>query len=143
MHKALVIRNKIFDLLKATQFTLPVAEITKGASLSNEFPSISVSLGTDEPLNKSSAFIDWDLVVYTDIYLSSTDDDLDAITQSIRLDIHKSLLTDNTLGLGFVIELDPLGQQQPKHSDDSDMYTSVTRLAWSIKYRTAVADPSL
>ncbi len=143
MHKSIVIRNAIVSLLGSLETSGVVKEITKGARLTNDHPSISVLIGSDDVANKNSAFINWELTVYTDIYISSSDEDVDALTQDVRKEVHKLIMADYTLGLAFVTEVDPLGQQDPKHSDESDLYTSVTRVAWLVRYRTNVADPSL
>lgn len=143
MHKSIVIRDKVASLLEPLETSGIVREITKGARNANNYPSISVLIGSDDVANKNSAFINWELTVYTDIFIASKDEDVDALTQGVRKEIHKALLADYTLGLDFVTEVDPLGQQEPKHSDDSDVYTSVTRVAWLVRYRTSVADPSL
>ncbi len=143
MHKAIVVRDRVVSLLEPLETSGNVREITKGARNANNYPSISVLIGSDDVANKNSAFINWELTVYTDIFIASKDEDVDALTQGVRKEIHKALLADYTLGLDFVTEVDPLGQQDPKHSDDSDVYTSVTRVAWVVRYRTSVADPSL
>lgn len=143
MHKAIVVRDRVVSLLEPLETSGNVREITKGARHANDYPSISVLIGPDDVANKNSAFINWELTVYTDIFIASKDEDVDALTQDVRKEIHKVLLADYTLGLDFVTETDPLGQQDPKHSDDSDVYTSVTRVAWLVRYRTSVADPSL
>lgn len=143
MHKALSIRNAIIAKLESLVSNSVVKEVTTGALNRREYPSISVSLGPDDRLTKSSAFIDWDLNIYVDVYIASTDADVDTPTQQIRTEVHKALMADTTLGLGFVVEVEPLGQQEPQHSDASDLYTSVTRLPWSVRYRSNVADPSL
>ena len=143
MHKAIVVRDKVASLLEPLETSGTVREITKGARHANDYPSISVLIGPDDVADKNSAFINWELTVYTDIFIASKDEDVDALTQGVRKEIHKALLADYTLGLDFVTEVDPLGQQDPKHSDDSDVYTSVTRVAWLVRYRTSVADPSL
>ena len=143
MHKSIVIRDRVASLLEPLETNATVREITKGARNANNYPSISVLIGSDDVANKNSAFINWELTVYTDIFIASKDEDVDALTQGVRKEIHKALLADYTLGLDFVTEVDPLGQQDPKHSDDSDVYTSFTRVAWLVRYRTSVADPSL
>ena len=143
MHKAIVVRNAIVSLLGSLETSGVVKEITKGARLTNDHPSISVLIGSDDVANKNSAFINWELTVYTDITISSTDEDVDALAQNVRKEIHKALMSDYTLGLDFVTEIDPIGQQEPKRSDDSDLYNSVTSVAWLVRYRTSVADPSL
>lgn len=143
MHKTIVIRNAIISSLEPLEISGTVREITRGARNANNYPSISVLIGSDDVANKNSAFINWELTVYTDIFIASKDEDVDALAQGVRKEIHKALLADYTLGLDFVTEVDPLGQQDPKHSDDSDVYTSVTRVAWLVRYRTSVADPSL
>lgn len=143
MHKAIVVRDRVVSLLEPLETSGNVREITKGARHANDYPSISVLIGPDDVANKNSAFINWELTVYTDIFIASKDEDVDALTQDVRKEIHKVLLADYTLGLDFVTEIDPLGQQDPKHSDESDVYTSVTRVAWVVRYRTSVADPSL
>lgn len=143
MHKAIVIRDRVASLLESLETSGIVREVTKGARHANDYPSISVLIGSDDVANKNSAFINWELTVYTDIFIGSKDEDVDALTQDVRKEVHKSIMADYTLGLDFVTEVDPLGQQDPKHSDESDVYTSVTRVAWVVRYRTSVADPSL
>ena len=143
MHKTIVIRNAIISSLEPLVADDTVKEITTGARHSHDYPSISVLIGPDDVANKNSAFINWELTVYTDITISSTDEDVDALAQNVRKEIHKALMADYTLGLDFVTEVDPIGQQEPKRSDDSDFYSSVTSVAWLVRYRTSVADPSL
>jgi hypothetical protein len=142
MHKALEIRNAVFAKLQALEGTVQVKKVTKGAQPANDYPSVSVLLGDDTPATKDSTFTNWDLTVYTDVFIRSTSEDVDAQMLDIRNAIELQLLSDPSQGLGFVFQTDALGQQDPERSDASDQYTSATRLAWHIKYRAPTV-PSL
>lgn len=142
MHKALQIRDAVFAKVSALQVAGQLQSVKKGAQPSHDFPSVSVLIGDDTPSFRDSMFTNWDLTIYTDVFIRSTNEDVDAEFMEIRESLERELLSDVSQGLDFVMTTDSLGQQDPERSDASDQYTSATRLSWHVKYR-ATTVPSL
>lgn len=142
MHRAQAIRDAVVTKLQPLIALGVVSQVYFGAEQADELPAIGVMLGDDTRQNRNSAFIDWQLTVFTDILVGGTDADVDAIMLATRLNIHKAIMADTTLGLPYVIDVNPIGQQEPERSNEGDRYTSATRVSWQVTYRSSLTDPS-
>lgn len=145
MHKAETIRDEIYNLLLPLVTGGKVVEVTKNNTAeSDKLPIVRVVLGEDVPSDTSTPnFIDWDLIIYTDYVVRSTNEDLDSITLGIREAVYTAIMQTQQLGLSFVIDVMPGGMQDPDTSSDSDQFSSLTRESWIVKYRTNRANPSV
>lgn len=108
-----------------------------------DYPVLVIRMGPDTPRGDSINFITSDFTVHTDIYVNSTDSDLDKLTLDIRAEVHKALMADKTQGLDFVIDTKHSLQQEPDYTGEGDDYAGATRLSWEVTYRYTYNDPSL
>lgn len=144
MHKALEIRNAVYTNVSALVSAGHVAEVLKNnISDPDNYPSVSVVIGTDVPEVKTNAFTDWQLTLFTDIKIQASDSDVDADMLNIREEIHKALMADYTQGLNFVLDVEPGDQYEPELNSEGDSYTCYTRVAWMVKYRVNTNNPGL
>jgi hypothetical protein len=144
VHKAQLIINEIYTRLLTLVDSKVVLEVMKNrADVPDDVPAIAVRMGSDEPDNQNASFIDSSLIVNTDIYVITTEQELDEKTLAIRLEIHKKLMADYNLGLGFVTQITPLGQSEPDYNGEGEQYAGATRLSWRVSYRSNILDPSL
>jgi hypothetical protein len=144
VHKAQLIINEIYTRLLTLVDSKVVLEVMKNrADVPDDVPAIAVRMGSDEPDNQNASFIDSSLIVNTDIYVITTEQELDEKTLAIRLETHKKLMADYNLGLSFVTQITPLGQSEPDYNGDGEQYAGATRLSWRVSYRSNILDPSL
>jgi hypothetical protein len=144
VHKAQIIINEINSRLATLIPMGVVSEVMKNRTdIPDQLPAIAVRMGTDEPTNQNASFLDSNLIIYTDIYVITSAQDLDEKTLLIRLELHKKLMVDYNLGLSFVTEINPLGQSQPDYNGDGELYAGATRISWQISYRSSLLDPSI
>jgi hypothetical protein len=144
VHKAQLIINEINTRLNVLIPAGVVLEVMKNRTdVPDELPAVAVRMGPDEPENQNATFIDSSLIIYTDIYVITTAQDLDEKTLAIRLEVHKKLMVDYNLGLGFVTQITPLGQSEPDYNGEGEQYAGATRLSWRVSYRSNVVDPSI
>jgi hypothetical protein len=106
------------------------------------YPALSVSMGPDEPMIQQTSHMDQSLTINIDIIVTSNNVDLDRESLKVRLAAHKAIMEDQTLGLPFVINTNFSGQSEPSYKGDADTYAAITRLSWSVLYRTSIKDPS-
>lgn len=145
MHKAQLILDAVYTKLNALVTDSTIKTLNKNSALkmdSSQHPLVVIRMGDDDPVSRGAQHIDSDLSVHTDIYVSTTSDDLDSLTLAVRLAIHKALMADITQGLGFVIDTQPQGQSEPDYSGEGEDYAGGTRLSWKITYRSNLQDPS-
>lgn len=144
MHKA----ESILDAIKAKMQGLVSAGVVKQVVSSmaeppTSYPALIVSMGDDTPTTKTFSHTQSDLNVTIAIVATANTPDLDNLTLSIRAEIHKALMLDETQGLGFVSSTNFITQREPDYRGDADTYICVTRLLWAVNYRFNTRDPSL
>lgn len=141
MHKANIIINAIVSLLNK----LPTVEVVthRKAIAENLLPATRVLFGKNKPSHVGTNFTDWDLIVYTDIVLTASDDDINAETTDVALLIHQKLMAENALNLAFVQDITPLGQDETVFNTESEITFADVPNGWLIKYRANSQDPSL
>lgn len=144
MHKVQQILNVFSEKLQPVLQSGLVKEILKNrASAPNFSPAIAIKMGEDIPNQDNATFLDSDLQVYTDIYVISTESDLDKSTLEIRTEIQKAIMSEFNLGLDFVLVVSSLGQLEPDYDGNGEQYAGATRVVWGVKYRSSISDPSL
>ncbi|QJR79607.1 hypothetical protein CA267_001745 [Alteromonas pelagimontana] len=143
MHRAGEIVTTIFDALQPLLEDGPTLDVQRNSSrLPYDHPAVVVRMGQDLPDSVGTHFIDWDLVVHTDILTRSNTTSLDEEALNIRNQIHVLLMANPDLNLAYVQSITPLGQSEPEYSGDGDKYTMAVRQSWQVKYRTSINDPS-
>lgn len=103
-------------------------------------------MGSDKPLGERGpdnlSFQDWELTVYVDIIVQSNVVPLETTLNSIRLNVHKTLLSDYTLGFPFVFNGYASAVEEPEQKGDTELPVSVMRTAFIFLHRSLIADPS-
>ena len=66
---------------------------------------------------------------------------LDTLLNQIRREVWVAMMADRTLGLPYVIDVRPLGDNEPELSDELEKGAARQRLFFLVKYRHSVADP--
>lgn len=102
-------------------------------------PVISVSLTGDVPAFNNMAVIDWEMTVTTTIALFRDFDRIDEAFLAIRSRIHSALMSNQTLGLGYVQSIKPDEMGEPELDDDGDRPAMLVDLDWVVKYRTSAS----
>ena len=140
MHRANQIINAAVKLLENIS-GLEVVVHRKGID-ERDLPATRVLFGKNKPKHVGVPFIDWQLVLHTDIILVAKDEDINGETTKNALEIHKKLMADNALGLAFIQDIEPLGQDETQFHTESDITIAQVPNSWLITYRTNSQDPS-
>lgn len=112
----------------------------------DELPAISVDFGEDQPFDddgaSNMAFIDSLLNINITAIVSGAEErDLKADLLRHRREVHVSLMSDRTLGLGFVVDTRYLGADSPEIDTDGEFLVGSLTSTWAIHYRMNIADP--
>lgn len=109
-------------------------------------PGLNVVMGMDKPVGEHGpetlSFQDWELTVYVDIIVKSNATPLETTLNSLRLAVHKTLLANYTLGLGFVLNGFAGAVDTPEQKGDSELPVSVMRTSFIFMHRSLITDPS-
>jgi len=115
-----------------------------GAINDSETPAYNVVLGGDDPLSElgpsNVAFIDWNQIIYIDLYERSILVDLDAVFLNMRRNVHRALMVDVTQGLSFILTTIPQGADEPIIDDEGERKNMVYRTNWGFMIRTSIDD---
>ncbi len=109
-----------------------------------DLPAYNVVLGADSPTNElgpaNVAFIDWEQVLYIDLYERSILGNIDAVFLDMRANVHRSLMADVTQTLDFVLTTVPGGADEPIIDDEGERKNMVYRTVWGFMLRTSIDD---
>ena len=115
---------------------------------SNKLPALGVLMGPDVPaVELQTALLDWELTVaiecavQADIY-NGSESGIETDLAQIRKEVHAALFADHTLGLSFVLDIEPGPAQQPQISGDGNFPIGSMVLNFVIHYRTSRTDIS-
>ena len=109
-----------------------------------ELPAYVVTYGADVPLNElgpdNTRFIDWEFIVYVDLYDKLTVVDIDDAFQAMRANVHRALMADVTQGQNFILTTIPGGADEPLIDDAVEQKTLAYRTNWVVRLRTSIDD---
>jgi hypothetical protein len=111
-----------------------------------ELPAVSVSFGEDSALSDfgvtNLSFLDSG-VVLTALAVASASTEQDLVEELLRLrrEIHIALMTDVTLGLGYVMACYYHGASDPTISSAGERFSGALDTRWRVDYRTSLTDP--
>lgn len=109
-----------------------------------DLPAYNVVLGADNPTNElgpaNVAFIDWEQVLYVDLYERSILENVDAVFLDMRANVHRSLMADVSQTLDFVLTTIPGGADEPIIDDEGERKNMVYRTVWGFMLRTSIDD---
>ena len=108
-----------------------------------ETPALTIAIGAESIRQFLPAFIDKELLIEIDIHVKATEANLDGTIQEIRKEIFIAFMSDTTLGLGFVIEIEPVQTAEAIISSDSEFPTARVAETWRVIYRHSITDASL
>jgi len=107
-----------------------------------ELPAYNIEIGADTPLNPlgpdNVAFIDWAQSIFIDLYAKSTAVAIDNIFLDMRNFVHRSLMTDVTQGLSFILTTIPQGADEPVLDASGEQKTITYRTVWEFRLRTNI-----
>lgn len=75
------------------------------------------------------------LTLYIDAHTQSPTEQVDTRLNQIRDEVDAAMTAVRSLGLSFVIDVEPGGPEEPELSGDGEQVTAVLRMPWLIKYR--------
>lgn len=126
---------------------ITVGEVHKqrvGAFNDTELPAYNITYGPDEPIGEfgfeNLNVIDWDFVVFIDLYERSSLADIDGVFQDMRRNVHRAIMgVAPSQGLTFVQMTIPQGADEPITDDAGEKKNMIYRTNWVFRLRTSVA----
>ena len=113
----------------------------------SEIPGYVVALGPDTPLSElgadNVAFIDWEVMLFVDLYLRTVATSPDQEFLDMRARVHRALMADVTQGLSYVWLTIPAGADDPIMDDEGERKNAVYRTNWLFRVRTSINDIEL
>lgn len=82
------------------------------------------------------------LSIYIDIHTKSPTEQVETRLNQISKEVSIAMLATRGLGLGFVIDVEEVGSDEPELSGDADQPDAKQRMTWHIEYRRMTNDPS-
>ena len=126
-----------------TGLTTTGANVDRGAVYNYEpaaVPSLAIYQGDEEPIQfLQSSFIDWKLEIHVESYLQEIGV-IETKINTIRQEVHAALMANPTLGLSYVIDIEPDLSQQPELSGAGAKPATVHRMTFNVYYRTSRTD---
>ena len=106
--------------------------------------ALSVYAGNDEPIENSG----WDaiysnLVIYVDIHVRTSSEQIDTLINEVRKQVTIALFTDFTQGLSFVNDLTEESALEPELEGSGEAVTGLMRVNFKYLYNRSYSDPSL
>lgn len=86
------------------------------------------------------AFNDSKLQIKQLITVTEHEKNLDSKTWEVFADSYAALMTDQTLGLASVIQIEPTGNREPEILSESSKPIQATEFTWEIQFRHSVND---
>jgi len=143
MHKARAIFNAFYAGIYELKTNILIKDVVKtNVDTEQQFPLISVSVGSDNKDEFTKDQYQHDLTVYTDIYVRGTDKSIDDQMLDVRELIELKVIELAELGLNYVFKIDFVSQSDPDYNGEGLNYSSRTRLQWLIEYHSPHGNPS-
>ena len=134
MHKA----KRILDAVTATLTGLPSTgssvQQSRAYALEN-LPALTVRLGAMETAQELSSVTDSTVTIAIDIIVRGTADLLDDALLQSHAEIHAALLADPSLGLDFVVDVNPGGLSEPEMEQGSHKPTALCTATYQYRFR--------
>lgn len=99
-------------------------------------PALSVEMGGDDVAPDRSAWprIERELNVQIIIHVkNNTEPDSDL--NQIRAEVYAAMMADRTLGQTFVMDVDPIGDNEPEITGEGEKVTARQQMNFVVKYR--------
>ena len=125
--------------------SVPIGQGDTAPTGTTEVPAVAVYFSGDEPLSETGfdnqKFIDSDLALHTDIWISQKPDTLDVQLLKIRRRVQIAMLAAFNQGLSFVQTTIPAGSDEMIVESDGGIKTAMVRMNWIIRFRQNIDDP--
>jgi hypothetical protein len=139
MHKARVIFNAFYAGIYTLKTNALIKDVVKtNIDTEQQFPLISVSIGSDSREDYTKQEHQHNLTLFTDIYVKGSDKSLDDQMLDIRELIENQVLSLDTLDLSYVFKIEFQNQSSPDYNGEGVNYASRTRLEWLIEYYSEI-----
>ncbi len=115
----------------------------------DQIPALGILTGPDAPAAEyQTGLIDWELTAFVEAVAeipatyTTPGSGIETALAVIRAEVHAALMADYTLGLAFVIDIEPGPVQQPILDSDGNLPIGSIVMSFVIHYRTSRADLS-
>lgn len=110
----------------------------------NQFPSVSVYMGSESPLGETGYEIPhtYSAVLNVVCVVSVRSTTPETALNAAKKALHIAIFQDQRLGLPFVIETMLSDADEPEIDDDGEGLLAQQTVNYEVKYRTSVADRS-
>lgn len=100
-------------------------------------PMVGVYQGSDEPLDESAwPFMDSLLELRTEVAdEASTPAALETALNELRRRVHLLMMADNALALAYVVDIMPVGVDEPETSGEAERIKGSMVCRWGVHYR--------
>ena len=104
-------------------------------------PALNIRLGgrTTQGI-RSNAWLDAEQDIFIDIAVAGAADSIDDQLLQIEAEIHRALMADYSLGLAFVLDLNPQGLSEPD-LEQGEKPKAVATSSWRYVIRHPLTDP--
>jgi hypothetical protein len=142
MHKAEQILVQVETLLNQIS-SLNVERSMFYPIESDQLPRVVISFGGDTVVNNSTnTTVDSSLTLELKVFVDESGGDFETELARHRTDINVKLLTDYTLGLGFIIDIDE-GNAAPPEIIEGEKPRAMQVLTYNVLYRRNRINPEL
>jgi len=114
-----------------------------------DIPALGILMGADTvSAEYQTGLVDWELNVFVESVhqveasYTTMGSGIETKLNLIRKEVHAALLADHTLGLSFVIDIEPGNAGQPLLSDSGNIPFGSQMLSFIVHYRTSRTDIS-
>ena len=104
-------------------------------------PALNIRLGGRTTLGiRSNSWLDAEQDIFIDIAVAGPADSIDDQLLQIEAEIYRGLMADHTLGLSFVVDLNPQGLSEPD-LEQGEKPKAVATSSWRYVIRHSLTDP--
>lgn len=105
-------------------------------------PALTVEMGADDVNPERSTYprLHRDLNVKIICYVK-TNTSPEAKLNLIRQEVYVAMMADRTLGLGYVVDVESIGDDEPEFTGEADQKTGRQQMNFVIKYTHSWTDP--
>ena len=108
----------------------------------DELPAVSVDIGPEEGVSQNTQYIDSRMrMAITAVVAAPSEPDARRSLLSLRREVHRALMADETLGLSFVVSTTFGRMEDVQTETDGESIVFSQSAIWLIYYRMNVLDP--
>jgi hypothetical protein len=130
---------------RVTNLTTAGARVDRGRADTIDVtntPALRVAMGSDKALEPwAYALGDFDLDVSVFAYAYDSAQNIETLLNKMRSEVTVALMADQTLGLGFVLNIVELGAADPELTGDKAKPAGKLECEFRVRYRRSVTNP--